>query len=136
MMGVKAMAAGLAALSMAGAMVGGAAQAEPGALRTYLQHHYPSLAYVERYRAAYPADQTAAPAPWLATAADPGTDPADVVWALTALADQHVGIGGPKAGKTETLGALFRTATDGRMVVWQVFDDNAKGLKAGDESSP
>lgn len=128
-MGVKTMAAGLAALMMAG----GAAQAEPGALRTYLHQHYPSLAYVEHYRAAYPADQTAAPPPWLATAADPGTDPVAVIQALTALADQHVGIGGPKAGKTETLGALFRTSTDGRMVVWRVFGDNAKGLKVGDE---
>ncbi len=56
------MAAGLAALAMSG----GVARAEPGALRTYLRQHYPSLTYVERYRAAYTADQTAAPPPWLA----------------------------------------------------------------------
>lgn len=119
----------------AASVLGGSANAveNTGMLRTYLKRHYPSLAYVERYRAAYPDDQTAAAPPWLSASADPGTDPAAVVSALTALADQHVGIAGPQAGKTETLGVLFRTASDGRMIVWRVFDENAKGLRSGDE---
>lgn len=114
-------------------LASGTSRAEESALRDYLQAHYPSLDYVEQYRLAYPDDQTAASAPWSPTAADPGADPLAVLQALTALSDQHVGLTGPKAGKTETLGALFRTSSDGRMIVWRVFDENAATLSVGDE---
>lgn len=52
--------------------------------------------------------------------------------ALLPFADQHIALTGPKAGKSETLGVLFRTSSDGSMIVWRVFDKAAR-LHEGDE---
>ncbi|ETC88124.1 hypothetical protein I4699_02040 [Xanthomonas hortorum pv. carotae] len=52
---------------------------------------------------------------------------------LTGLADQHVALSEPKAGKTETLGVLFRTSSDGQMVVWRILDPTVTSLSIGDK---
>mgnify|MGYP003296260766 CR=1 FL=1 len=41
-------------------------------------------------------------------------------------------VAGSQSGATETLGVLFRTATDGSVVAWRVFDPRVTGLSAGD----
>jgi len=56
----------------------------------------------------------------------------DLVAALVWLEDQHVALVGPEVGKSETLGLMLRTSTDGEMIVWRVFDPLAAAAKPGD----
>ena len=100
-------------------------------LKSRILETYPSLLYVDRYRRSFP-DEVQAASFW-----SPGTTselkhPADLVRALTALQDHHIAVVGDKAGKAESLGLLFRTATDGAMVVWRIFDAAIGGVRAGD----
>lgn len=104
-------------------------------LKQRLARDYPSLLYVDRYRAAFPHEVQGNAPIWSARSAQAIADPASVVGALAHLQDQHVALVGPKAGKTETLGVLFRSSADGGLVAWHVFDPSAAtgGLKQGDE---
>src|SRR5262249_40961065 len=96
---------------------------------------YPSLAYVERYRASFPDEVRGKQAFWTANAKlSDLSEPAVLAATIAQLEDQHVALIGPKAGKTETLGLLLRTATDGSAIVWRIFDVGVRdaGLKPGD----
>ena len=94
-------------------------------LRAQVTRSYPSLRYVERYRRDFP-DEVQGQDFWSAGHAAPVLPDADALTrALAALQDQHVALVGAKAGKTETLGVLFRTASDGSVIVWRVFDTAA-----------
>ena len=96
-------------------------------LRTQVTHNYPSLRYVERYRHDFP-EEVQGKAFWSTdTTPPPLADASALTKALTALQDQHVALVGAKAGKTETLGLLFRTASDGSAIIWRVFDTTAIG---------
>lgn len=109
------------------------AQDDGTALRAQLLQTYPSLAYVERYRRQFPTDTQGDEKLWSTETQAPALRTgADLVHALLGLQDQHVVLGGAKAGKTESPGVLFRTSTDGHMVVWRVFDPSAPGLSPGD----
>ena len=110
-------------LALAAALSGPVAAESDGAvLRAHLQETYPSLTYVERYRRDYPEEVQGTDALWSSGSAPDLTTASDLVQMLVGLEDQHVAIVGTKAGKTETLGVMFRTSTDGAMVVWRVFD--------------
>lgn len=41
-------------------------------------------------------------------------------------------LAGPKAGKSETLGIILRTSTDGHVLVWRVTDPLVRGVMPGD----
>ncbi|NJB79637.1 S41 family peptidase [Xanthomonas arboricola] len=102
-------------------------------LGAYLRTHYPSLRYVERYRATHPEDVLGSADAWAASARlAPETTASAVSRRLVGLADQHVALTGAKAGKTETLGVLFRTSSDGHMIVWRILDARITGLAQGD----
>lgn len=112
-----------------------AVKADDGSqLRAQVTRSYPSLRYVERYRHDFP-DEIQGEAFWPAGQAAPALPNADALTrTLTALQDQHVALVGTKAGKPETLGMLFRTASDGSVIVWRVFDAAAKSVVAeGDQ---
>ena len=108
-----------AAAQAATPQVKGAVKPDDGAvLRAQVRKAYPSLLYVDRYRALFPEEAQGATTFWSADAPAPASAQSDdLVRALAGLEDQHVALIGPKAGKTETLGALFRTSTDGSMIV-------------------
>jgi hypothetical protein len=102
-------------------------------LRAHLRQHYPSLEYVARYRSSFPAEIQGDDALWSAKAPLPKLGSGmELTQALVGLQDQHVSLAGPKAGKTETLGVLFRTSSDGHMIVWRVFEPAVTALRAGD----
>jgi C-terminal processing protease CtpA/Prc len=104
-------------------------------LRAQLIRSYPSLRYVERYRHDFP-DEIQGQAFWSAEHAAPALSDADALTrALTALQDQHVALVGARAGKSETLGMLFRSASDDSVIVWRVFDTAAENahVAEGDE---
>ncbi len=126
-----------AAAQAATPQVKDAAKPDDGAvLRAQARQAYPSLLYVDRYRARFPDEAQGATPFWSADAPTPAIAQSDdLVRALAGLEDQHVALIGPKAGKTETLGALFRTSTDGSMIAWRVFDASAKnaGIAVGDQ---
>ena len=99
-----------------------------------LRASYPSLVYVERYRAAYPSDVEGSNDGSTGKATPPSdATAADVTRLLTGLADQHVALAGPDARKSETLGVLFRTSTDGHMIAWHVVDPRIAALETGEE---
>ncbi|MDC8747675.1 S41 family peptidase [Xanthomonas campestris] len=103
-------------------------------LDTSLRREYPSLLYVERYRAAYPQDVQGSTDAWKTATTVPRDATASALsQRLVGLADQHVALTGDKAGKTETLGVLFRTSSDGHLVVWHVLDARITTLAPGDE---
>lgn len=108
-----------------------AANSQAAALRTYLQKTYPSFAYVERYRTAYSKEVQGTNALWSDAPLPPASTASDLVSALVGLADYHVSLKGPGAGRSETLGVLFRTSSDNQMVVWRVFD-KVGTVKTGD----
>lgn len=101
------------------------------ALKAQIVKTYPSLVYVDRYRQAFP-DEVLGQTPFWHGAAPKITDARSLTAALLPLADQHVALVGPKAGKSETLGVLFRTSSDGSMIAWRVFDPAAR-VHEGDE---
>ncbi|HEY0026799.1 MAG TPA: DUF4440 domain-containing protein [Allosphingosinicella sp.] len=107
------------------------APAPAAALRTYLRDTYPSLAYVERYRKAYPEEVQGSSSLWSDAFLPAASTAKELVSALVGLADYHVSLKGPGAGKSETLGVLFRTSSDNQMVVWRVLDTKG-AVKAGD----
>lgn len=100
-----------------------------------LRDIYPSLGYVSAYRAAYPADVTGSDDFWTGTpdASLHGATASEVTRLLVGLADQHTALAGPKAGASETLGVLFRTSADGRMIVWRVIDPSITQVSERDE---
>jgi Peptidase family S41 len=102
-------------------------------LRDHVRNAYPSLLYVEKYRETFP-DEIQGVAPfWAADSTAPDvTRPDNLIAALAELQDPHVSLGGPRAGKPETLGVLFRTSTDGFVVVWRVFDSANHSVSTGD----
>jgi hypothetical protein len=102
------------------------------ALSADLRRHYPSLAWVERYRQAYPAEAQGSEALWRGSAVPALISTGEIVDALAALQDQHIGLVGPKAGKQETLGVLFRTSSDGAMYVWRHLDPALSSVRVGD----
>ena len=115
------------------AVAGLPSSADGQALRADLHQHYPSLAWVERYRQAYPAEAQGKDALWRGPAT-PALGTADeLVDALAALQDQHIGLFGTKAGKQQTLGVLFRTSSDGAMSVWRHVDPTVASLRVGDQ---
>jgi C-terminal processing protease CtpA/Prc len=100
-----------------------AAQSDGESLRAYLKQTYPSLAYVDRYRAAFPGEIQGSDALWRPAAAPPPVATVEgLVRAMVGLQDSHVSVGDPKSSGSETLSVLFRTSTDGHMVVWRVLD--------------
>jgi C-terminal processing protease CtpA/Prc len=102
-------------------------------LRDHVRSVYPSLLYVEKYRATFPDEIQGTTMFW--SAGEPAPDvtrPDDLIATLAELQDPHVSLVGKRAGKSETLGVLFRTASDGSIVVWRVFDAPAHGANAGD----
>jgi len=103
-----------------------AARADDGSqLRAQVIHSYPSLRYVERYRHDFP-DEVQGQLFWLDGHTAPSLPNAKALTrALAALQDQHVALVGAKAGKSETLGMLFRTASDDSVIVWRVFNTAA-----------
>jgi len=103
------------------------------ALRADLRQHYPSLAWVERYRQAYPAEAQGSDVLWRGATAPVLDSPGALVDALAPLQDQHVALAGPQAGKQETLGVLFRTSSDGAMVVWRHLDPASTVLREGEQ---
>jgi C-terminal processing protease CtpA/Prc len=117
--------AALCALTVLG--VAYAANADDGIqLRAQVTHSYPSLRYVERYRHDFP-DEIQGQAFWSADHTTPSLPDANALTrTLAALQDQHVALVGAKAGKSESLGMLFRTASDGSVVVWRMFDAAAR----------
>ena len=109
------------------------AESDVGRLRAELHRSYPSLAYVERYRRAFPAEVQGSDALWRAGAPLPLiSSNGDLVRALVGLQDQHVSLAGPNAGGSQTLGVLFRTSSDGHMIVWRVFEPSVAGVREGD----
>lgn len=102
------------------------------ALRNYLRSSYPSLAYVERYRIAYPEEVQGTNALWSDASLPPADTAEEITSALIGLQDYHVSLKGPGAGRAETLGVLFRTSSDNQMVVWRVFDKIGTSVKPGD----
>jgi hypothetical protein len=102
-------------------------------LRDYVRSAYPSLLYVESYRQSFPNEQQGTKPFWSAGESLPDRlQPRDLVAALAELQDPHVSLTGRSAGKTETLGVLFRTASDGTVVVWRVFDLPKRDVTAGE----
>jgi len=110
----------------------GASAHEATALRAHLRSTYPSLAYVDRYRDAFPTEILGTDALWSDALLPPASTAADLVSALVGLADYHVALKGPGAGPSETLGVLLRTSTDNQMVVWRVFDSIGSAVTPGD----
>lgn len=102
------------------------------ALRAYLRDTYPSFAYVERYRSAYPEEVQGSNALWSDEMPPPASTAEDLVFALSGLQDYHVSLKGPGAGKPETLGVLLRTSSDNQMIVWRLFDASATSVQPGD----
>jgi hypothetical protein len=109
------------------------AASDAGRLRAELHRAYPWLAYVERYRRAYPAEVQGTDVLWHAGAPLPRVRTSgDLVRARVGLQDQHVSLAGPRAGGSGTRGVLFRTSSDGHMIVWRVFDPSVAGVREGD----
>jgi hypothetical protein len=108
------------------------AQSDGALLRQHLRQTYPSLAYADRYRRAFPKDVQGSDALWNATVPPDITTRAQLVEALTGLEDQHVALAGQRAGATESLGTLFRTSSADDMIVWRVFDRKIIAVKPGD----
>lgn len=108
-----------------------AAQDDGQILRDYLASSYPSLAYVDRYRQMFPDEIQGNDSAWHGREALPMGDRTMLADYLLALQDQHVALAGPAMGPTESLGVLFRTASDGSMLVWRIFRSDT-GLQAGD----
>lgn len=106
-------------------------QADGRLLHDYLHASYPSLAYVDRYRQSFPDEIQGDDQAWRGAEPRSRADRAQIADGLFALQDQHVALVGPKMGSTETLGAMFRTSTDGHMVVWRLLGA-ANGLQLGD----
>ena len=104
-------------------------------LKDRLSRDYPSLLYVDRYRAAYPKESQGSGPFWSREWASALLDTKSLVETLAQLQDQHVALVGPKAGKAETLSVLFRSSADGGLVAWRVFDRTAaKGaVRRGDQ---
>jgi len=120
-----------ALLAIAAPAIGGTAGGD--VLQAQIRKTYPSLVYVDRYRATFPREAQGVGVFWAPNAPPPDASRVGgLVRALVQLEDQHVALAGASAGGTETLGALFRTATDGSVVVWRVFDPAAEALKEGD----
>lgn len=110
------------------------AESDGEALRAELQKNYPSLVYVQRYRASFPLQVQADKGLWDRNKKLPALANAKALTAaLAGLQDQHVSLAGPKAGKAETLGLLFRDSSDGHAVVWRVFDPSITSVAEGDE---
>lgn len=110
-----------------------AAESDAEALRAYLRQSYPSLGYVERFRRDFPEDVPGTAALWSGDRPAPDlTTPSGLVQALVGLGDGHVRLAGPRAGKSETLGALFRTSSDGHMIVWRVVTPGGSPVREGD----
>jgi|KBSSwiStaDraftv2_1062776.scaffolds.fasta_scaffold60311_2 hypothetical protein len=124
----------LAALTLCLAVGAPAASPDDGALlREHVRKTYPSLAYVERYRRSFPAEIQGDDSLWSATKSAPRVRSAsDAVRVLASLQDHHVSLSAATGTRSESLGVLFRTATDGSMVVWRVFDRAISGLTQGD----
>ncbi len=103
-------------------------------LRDHVLRAYPSLLYVDKYRRAFPNEVQGTGTFW----SDDGTElrldhPTQLIAALAELQDPHVSLAGKSAGKPETLGLLFRTSSDGSMVVWRVFDASSYAVSAGEQ---
>lgn len=103
------------------------------ALRADLLQHYPSLAWVERYRQAFPAEAQGNESLWRGASVPALESAGELTDALAALQDQHTGLVGPKAGKQQTLGVLFRTSSDGAMSVWRHVDPSVTSVRIGDQ---
>jgi Peptidase family S41 len=103
-------------------------------LRDHVLIAYPSLLYVDKYRRAFPNEVQGTAPFWT----DDGTElhidhPTQLIAALAELQDPHVSLAGKSAGKPETLGLLFRTSSDGNMVVWRVFDASTHAVRMGEQ---
>lgn len=108
-------------------------QTDGEALRQELREHYPSLAWVERYRQAFPAEVQGNNALWQAPVAPTLGSYADIITALVPLQDQHVALVDLNSGKQEALGILFRTSSDGAMIVWRHIDPALTALIDGEQ---
>lgn len=108
-------------------------QTDGEALRQELRQHYPSLAWVERYRQAFPAEVQGNNALWRAPVPPKLGSYADIITALAPLQDQHVALVDLNSGKQEALGVLFRTSSDGAMVVWRHIDPAVTALLDGEQ---
>jgi len=103
-------------------------------LKAQILKSYPSLLYVERFRHSFPDEAQGARPFWSLNEPAPNiTRAEDLVRTLAELEDQHVALVGPRAGKPETLGVLFRTSTDGATIVWRVLDSSDRVVRTGDD---
>lgn len=89
-------------------------QTDGEALRQELLEHYPSLAWVERYRQVFPAEVQGNNALWRAPVPPTLSSYADIITALAPLQDQHVALVDLNRGKQETLGILSEQAAMAR----------------------
>lgn len=64
------------------------------ALRADLLRHYPSLAWIERYRHAFPAEAQGNELLWRSASVPALESAGELTDALAALQDQHIGLGG------------------------------------------
>jgi hypothetical protein len=100
-----------------------AAASDGELLLNHVRASYPSLLYVDTYRRMFPDEIQGATPFWSAHDAALDTNrPGALIGALRELQDPHVSLVGKRAGKPETLGVLFRTSSDGEMVIWRIFD--------------
>jgi hypothetical protein len=107
--------------------------ADEGALlRDHILKSYPSLLYVDKYRVSFPNEIQGTTPFWSAGTPPSLAQPDDLIAALAQLQDPHVSLVGKRAGKSETLGVLFRTASDGNMIVWRAFDQPNLRVRVGD----
>lgn len=91
-------------------------------LSHYLTTSYPSLQYVARYHAAFPEDAQGIVFPWKDNETPTAFKSAEsLIDALSSLKDQHVAVSAVGSG-SETLGVLFRSASDGGLIVWRIVD--------------
>ncbi len=110
------------------------AENDASRLRDRILSTYPSLLYVESYRRSFPHEIQGTTTFW-----SPGKSlpddlrPHDLVAGLAELQDPHVSLTGRRAGKTETLGALFRTAADGSTIVWRTFGRPRSNVTPGEQ---
>jgi C-terminal processing protease CtpA/Prc len=103
-------------------------------LRDHVLRAYPSLLYVDTYRRTFPNEAQGTATFWSGDAAELRIDhPRQLIATLAELQDPHVSFAGKSAGKSETLGLLFRTSSDGRMIVWRVFDASIRAVTGGEQ---
>ncbi len=104
-------------------------------LRDHVFRAYPSLLYVDTYRRTLQRSSRNGLHFCLATSPNSAsTTLRQLIATLVELGQDPYRL--PVAGgcrKSETLGLLFRTSSDGRMIVWRVFDASIRAVTGGEQ---